>query len=52
MADSDIDLRRSAGFRLLQNPNYFGNLSDLGLPGIPDAVLKKLLDAGAKAEIK
>ena len=44
MADSDIDLRRSAGFRLLQNPNYFGNLSDLGLPGIPDAVLKKVGD--------
>ena len=27
-------------FRLLQNPNYFGNLTDLKLPDLPDPVLQ------------
>lgn len=40
----DIQLRRTFKFQLLQNPNYFGNLSELDLPDLPKAVLKKIGD--------
>lgn len=42
--DKDMALRHAARFHLLANPNYFGNLTDLKLPGIPKAVLKKVGD--------
>ena len=46
MADDekDLELRRSFKFRLLQNPNYFGNLTDLKLPDLPGPVLQKVGD--------
>ncbi len=40
----EIELRTSANFRLLQNPNYFGNLSQLDLKGLQKPVLKKIQD--------
>lgn len=43
-SDRELDLRRTARFRLLTNPNYFGNLADLDLPDLPAAVIKKVGD--------
>lgn len=40
----DIELRRNLKFLLVQNPNHFGNLTDLKLPNIPKPVLKKIGD--------
>ncbi|GAB4390333.1 hypothetical protein [Albidovulum sp.] len=40
----DVALRHAAKFHLIANPNYFGNLTDLKLPGLPKAVLKKIGD--------
>ncbi len=40
----DIELRRNFKLQLVRNPNYFGNLTDLKLPGIPKSVLKKIGD--------
>ena len=40
----DIDLRRNMKFLLLQNPNHFGNLTDLKLPNLPKPSLKKIGD--------
>jgi hypothetical protein len=40
----DVTLRQVAKFHLIANPNYFGNLTDLKLPNIPKAVLKKVGD--------
>lgn len=42
----DVALRHAAKFHLIANPNYFGNLTDLKLPGLPKAVLKKTGDTG------
>lgn len=41
MADHDkiLQLRSAHKLHLIQNPNYFGNLSDLKIDGIPVAVL-------------
>lgn len=46
MADDekDLELRRNFKFRLLQNPNYFGNLSELKLPNLPGPVFEKIGD--------
>lgn len=38
------ELRRSFRYRLLQNPNYFGNLFETGLPDLPKPVLEKIGD--------
>ena len=40
----EISLRQSAKLRLIQNPNYFSNLSELQLPDLPEGVLKKVSD--------
>lgn len=40
----DLELRRNFKLQLIQNPNYFGNLTDLKLPGIPKPVVKKIGD--------
>lgn len=42
--EKDVALRHAAKFHLIANPNYFGNLSELKLPGLPKAVLKKIGD--------
>ncbi len=42
----EIELRISSKFRLLQNPNYFGNLSQLKIEGLQQSVLKKIQDDG------
>lgn len=42
--EREIDLRRTSGLRLLQNPNYFGNLTDLKIEGLPQPVLQKIGD--------
>lgn len=42
--EKDVTLRQASKFHLIANPNYFGNLSELKLPNIPDAVLKKVGD--------
>ena len=42
--DKDLELRRSFKILLLENANYFGNLSDLNLKDIADPVLKKVSD--------
>ena len=41
MADNDkhVELRRIHKLHLIQNPNYFGNLSELKIEGLPPAVL-------------
>ncbi|MCB2127931.1 MAG: hypothetical protein KDE03_02345 [Rhodobacteraceae bacterium] len=41
---NDVALRNAAKLHLITNPNYFGNLTDLKLAGIPKAVLKKVGD--------
>ncbi len=40
----DVELRHNLKLHLIQNPNYFGNLSKLDLPDLPKAVLKKIGD--------
>ncbi len=40
----DIALRRSMRLRLQQNPNFFGNLKDLDIKGLPAAVFEKIGD--------
>ncbi len=40
----DIQLRRTFKLQLLQNPNYFGNLSELDIKDLPKAVTKKVGD--------
>ncbi len=42
--DRDLELRRIQKWQLIQNPNYFGNLADLKIKGLPKAVLKKIGD--------
>lgn len=42
--DKDVALRRAAKYHLLANPNYFGNLGELDLPGLPKPALKKVGD--------
>ena len=42
--ERDIELRRTSKFLLLQNPNYFGNLSKLDIKDLPKPVLKKVDD--------
>jgi len=44
--EKDVELRHASKFHLIANPNYFGNLTDLKLSGIPKAVLKKVGDTG------
>ncbi len=41
-----ISLRHNAKFHLLANPNYFGNLGDLDIPGLPGPVVKITSDTG------
>ena len=38
--DCNIEFRRNFKLHLIQNPNYFGNLSDLKIEGIPKPVEK------------
>ncbi|MCP5072577.1 MAG: hypothetical protein GY947_04685, partial [Rhodobacteraceae bacterium] len=42
--DLKIELRRTFKLRLLQNPNYYGNLSKLDIPDLPKPVEKKAGD--------
>lgn len=42
--ERDIELRRNFKFLLLQNPNHFGNLTELKLPNLPKPKLKKIGD--------
>ena len=42
--DKDLELRRSFKVLLLENPNYFGNLSDLKLTDVAAPVVKKVSD--------
>ncbi|MCA0273648.1 MAG: hypothetical protein LCH69_16525 [Proteobacteria bacterium] len=46
MADlkDDVALRTSMRLRLQQNPNFFGNLKDLDLKGLPEPVFVKVGD--------
>ena len=39
--DHNIELRRSFKYQLLQNPNYFGNLTDLNIPTCPTRSSKR-----------
>ena len=41
---SDIELRRTARLRLIHNPNYFGNLTNLGVDDFPAPTLLKVDD--------
>lgn len=47
--EKDVALRHAAKFHLIANPNYFGNLTELKLDGIPKAVLKKVGDTSFEA---
>lgn len=40
----ELELRRTQKLQLIQNPNYFGNLTDLKIPDMPKPVLKKIGD--------
>ena len=40
----ELTLRHTQKFQLIQNPNYFGNLTDLKIKDMPKAVLKKIGD--------
>lgn len=40
----DLELRQAQKLQLIQNPNYFGNLTDLKIAGLPKPVLKKIGD--------
>lgn len=42
--EKDLDLRRSFKILLLENPNHFGNLTELKLPNIAAPVQKKVSD--------
>jgi hypothetical protein len=42
--ENEIRLRRRQKLQLIQNPNYFGNLSELNLKDIPGPVIKKIGD--------
>lgn len=42
--ERDQELRSTFKLRLIQNPNYFGNLSPLKIEGIPNPVEKKIGD--------
>lgn len=42
----NISLRHGAKFLLLANPNYFGNLDGLDLPGLPGSVVNIVGDTG------
>src|SRR5690606_5000615 len=46
MADEkrELSLRQSQKLHLILNPNYFGNLTDLKINGLPKPVLKKIGD--------
>lgn len=46
MADEkqNLSLRRTQKLRLIQNPNYFSNLSELKIEGMPNGVIKKMGD--------
>ena len=42
--EKDLELRGTFKFQLLQNPNFFGNLSELDIPDLPDPVINKIGD--------
>lgn len=42
--ERNLELRRTFKLQLIQNPNYFGNLSELKIEGIPDPVEQKIGD--------
>ena len=42
--DKTRKLRNTFKLQILQNPNYFGNLSELGIKDLPKPVLKKIGD--------
>ncbi|NOX75975.1 MAG: hypothetical protein GXP17_05045 [Gammaproteobacteria bacterium] len=46
MADHkcELSLRQTQKLQLIQNPNYFGNLTKLNIKGIPKPVVKKIED--------
>lgn len=46
ISEQEFELRRIAQLQLIQNPNYFGNLSELDIKDLPKPVLKKIGDTG------
>ncbi|MCG8432141.1 MAG: hypothetical protein MJA29_13350, partial [Candidatus Omnitrophica bacterium] len=44
ITDREFELRRAARLQLVQNPNYFGNLSKLDIKDLPKVVVKKICD--------
>jgi len=42
--ERELELRQKFKLQLIQNPNYYGNLSNLGIEGIPKPIDKKIGD--------